>query len=50
MITIQMKLKNISILLRIHASSTLNLLDNLLAWTISQNKAKSFNPVKINLY
>jgi len=32
------------------AHRTLNLLDNLLAWTISQNKEKSFDPVKINLY
>lgn len=31
------------------ANSTLSLLDSLLAWTISQNKEKSFNPVKINL-
>ena len=31
------------------AISTLNLLDNLLAWTISQNKEKCFHPVKINL-
>jgi signal transduction histidine kinase len=31
------------------AIKTLRLLDNLLAWSISQNKAKSFNPVKINL-
>lgn len=32
------------------ANSTLSLLDNLLVWAISQNKEKSFNPVKINLY
>ncbi|MBN2862485.1 MAG: HAMP domain-containing histidine kinase [Bacteroidales bacterium] len=31
------------------ANNTLNLLDNLLAWTIAQNNGKSFNPVKINL-
>ena len=31
------------------ANNTLNLLDNLLAWTIDQNNGKSFNPVKINL-
>lgn len=31
------------------ASKTLRLLDNLLAWSISQNQEKSFNPVKINL-
>jgi two-component system sensor histidine kinase/response regulator len=31
------------------AKRTLNLLDNLLTWTIAQNKEKSFNPVKINL-
>ena len=31
------------------ADNTLNLIDNLLAWTISQNKEKSFSPVKINL-
>ena len=31
------------------ANNTLNLLDNLLAWTINQNNGKSFNPVKINL-
>lgn len=29
---------------------TINLLDNLLKWTISQNKERIFNPVKINLY
>jgi signal transduction histidine kinase len=28
---------------------TLNLLDNLLAWSLLQNKQKSFNPEKINL-
>jgi signal transduction histidine kinase len=32
------------------AIKTLNLLDGLLDWTISQNLEKSFNPVKINLY
>jgi signal transduction histidine kinase len=32
------------------ANRTLNLLDNLLTWTISQNREKSFNPVRINLY
>jgi signal transduction histidine kinase len=32
------------------AYRTLNLLDNLLAWTISQNREKKFNPVKINLH
>ena len=32
------------------AIRTLNLLDNLLVWAISQNKEKSFNPGKINLY
>lgn len=32
------------------ATRTLSLLDNLLAWTISQNKEKSFHPVKINLH
>lgn len=32
------------------ATNTFSLLDNLLAWTIAQNKEKSFNPVKINLY
>jgi signal transduction histidine kinase len=32
------------------ANRTLNLLEGLLAWTISQNKEKSFNPVKINLH
>jgi len=31
------------------ANNTLNLLDNLLAWTIAQNNGKGFNPVKINL-
>ena len=29
---------------------TLNLLDNLLSWSILQNKQKSFNPEKINLH
>lgn len=33
----------------ISASKTLNLLDNLLVWTMAQNKEKSFNPVKISL-
>jgi signal transduction histidine kinase len=32
------------------ANNTLALLESLLSWTISQNKEKSFNPVKINLY
>ncbi|MBK7215197.1 MAG: hypothetical protein IPH88_18295 [Bacteroidales bacterium] len=32
------------------ANRTLNLLDNLLVWTVSQNKEKNFNPVKVNLY
>ena len=32
------------------ANKTLNLLDDLLAWTISLNKEKNFNPVKINLH
>jgi signal transduction histidine kinase len=32
------------------AIRTLSLLDNLLAWTISQNEEKNFNPVKINLH
>ncbi|MBK7027825.1 MAG: HAMP domain-containing histidine kinase [Bacteroidales bacterium] len=32
------------------ANRTLNLLDNLLVWTISQNKEKNFNPIKINLH
>jgi len=31
------------------ANRTLNLLDELLEWTISRNQKKSFNPVKINL-
>jgi signal transduction histidine kinase len=31
------------------ANRTLNLLTDLLAWAISQNEGKSFNPVKINL-
>jgi signal transduction histidine kinase len=31
------------------ANRTLNLLDNLLVWAISQNKEKSFKPEKINL-
>lgn len=31
-------------------NNTLKLLDELLIWVISQNKEKSFNPVKINLY
>jgi signal transduction histidine kinase len=33
-----------------YAKNTLNLLDDLLVWTISQNKERSFDPVKINLY
>ena len=32
------------------ASNTLELLDDLLTWAISQNKAKNFDPVKINLH
>jgi len=32
------------------ATKTLTLLDNLLAWTISQNKEKNFKPVKINIF
>jgi signal transduction histidine kinase len=32
------------------ANRTLNLLDDLLTWTISQNKEKNFTPVKINLH
>lgn len=32
------------------ATRTLSLLDNLLAWTISQNKERIFSPVKINLF
>jgi signal transduction histidine kinase len=32
------------------ATRTLSLLDNLLAWSVSQNSEKSFNPVKINLH
>jgi signal transduction histidine kinase len=32
------------------AIRTLHLLDNLLVWAISQNKEKTFNPVKINLH
>jgi signal transduction histidine kinase len=31
------------------ANNTLELLDNLLVWAISQNKEKNFNPIKINL-
>jgi signal transduction histidine kinase len=31
------------------ANGTLNLLDDLLEWTISQNEGSRFNPVKINL-
>ncbi|KAF0197356.1 MAG: integral membrane sensor signal transduction histidine kinase [Bacteroidetes bacterium] len=31
------------------ANRTMTLLDNLLAWTVKQNKEKSFNPVKTNL-
>ena len=45
-----MKLKIISTWLPGHANNTLNLLDDLLEWTISQNREKSFNPVKINLH
>jgi len=33
-----------------YTNSTLNLLDDLLEWTISQNEGNRFNPVKINLY
>ena len=33
-----------------YANNTLNLLDDLLAWTISQNKEKNFNPARINLH
>lgn len=32
------------------AIGTLSLLDNLLAWSVSQNTGKSFNPVKIDLH
>jgi signal transduction histidine kinase len=32
------------------ANNTLSLLDNLLVWTVSQNKEKNFKPIKINLY
>jgi signal transduction histidine kinase len=32
------------------ANNTLSLLDNLLIWAVSQNKEKSINPVKINLF
>ncbi|MBN2274695.1 MAG: HAMP domain-containing histidine kinase [Bacteroidales bacterium] len=32
-----------------NANNTLTLLDDLLAWIFSQNKEKSFNPVKINV-
>jgi signal transduction histidine kinase len=32
------------------ANNTLDLLDNLLLWAVSQNKEKNFIPVKINLY
>lgn len=31
------------------AYRTINLLDNLLSWTVIQNKEKNFNPVKLNL-
>jgi len=31
------------------ANNTLSLLDELLAWSVTQNSEKSFNPVKINL-
>jgi signal transduction histidine kinase len=33
-----------------YANGTLNLLDDLLEWTISQNEGSRFNPVKTNLY
>jgi signal transduction histidine kinase len=32
------------------SNNTLELLDNLLVWAISQNKEKNFKPVKINLF
>lgn len=32
------------------AVNTYNLLENLLAWSVSQNKQKNFNPVKIDLH
>ncbi|MBW8324435.1 MAG: HAMP domain-containing histidine kinase [Prolixibacteraceae bacterium] len=32
------------------STKTLTLLDNLLAWTITQNKEKNFNPVKVNVF
>lgn len=32
------------------ANSTLNLLDNLLAWTSAQNVEKNYHPVRINLF
>jgi signal transduction histidine kinase len=32
------------------ANRTLTLLNNLLTWTFSQNKEKTFEPVKVNLY
>jgi len=32
------------------ANNTLDLLDNLLLWAVSQSKEKNFRPVKINLY
>jgi len=32
------------------AVNTYNLLENLLAWSVSQNKEKNFNPVKIDLH
>ncbi len=41
--------KNISIVSN-SATRTLSLLDNLLAWTVSQNNEKMFRPVKINLF
>jgi signal transduction histidine kinase len=32
------------------AINTYNLLENLMAWSVSQNKEKNFNPVKIDLH
>ena len=32
------------------ANNTLDLLDNLLVWAVSQNKEKNFKPVRINIY
>ncbi len=43
------ELENLIQLATSSATNTLNLLDNLLAWSIIQNKQKSFNPEKINL-